>query len=183
MHAGETGDISHLIAPFLVTNQITHGIQLQKSPVLGYLYYLAQVGITMPLLNESLRHTRLKDSPFLKFFRRGMRVTLCTENPLHVHYTSEPLMEEYATCAQMWRLSVADLCEIARNSVVLSGFPEADKKRWLGDDYAKEGIAGHDVRRTNVPRCRMQFRMDTLQDEKRFLESGSVQKKGPSRKH
>lgn len=33
----------------------------------------------------------------------------------------EPLMEEYAIAAQLWKLSTCDLCEIARNSVVQSG--------------------------------------------------------------
>lgn len=42
---------------------------------------------------------------------------------MKVHYVSlqEPLMEEYAIAAQLWKLSTCDLCEIARNSVVQSG--------------------------------------------------------------
>lgn len=31
-------------------------------------------------------------------------------------------MEEYAIAAQVWKLSTCDLCEIARNSVLQSGF-------------------------------------------------------------
>lgn len=34
-------------------------------------------------------------------------------------------MEEYSVAAQVWKLSATDLCEIARNSVVHSGFPHA----------------------------------------------------------
>lgn len=33
----------------------------------------------------------------------------------------EPLMEEYAIAAQLWKLSTCDVCEIARNSVLQSG--------------------------------------------------------------
>lgn len=42
---------------------------------------------------------------------------------MKVHYIplQEPLMEEYAIAAQLWKLSTCDLCEIARNSVVQSG--------------------------------------------------------------
>ena len=35
----------------------------------------------------------------------------------------EPLMEEYSIAAQVWKLSGVDMCELARNSVLMSGFP------------------------------------------------------------
>lgn len=35
----------------------------------------------------------------------------------------EPLMEEYSIAAQVWKLTPADMCELARNSVLMSGFP------------------------------------------------------------
>ncbi|KOM58090.1 hypothetical protein LR48_Vigan11g112400 [Vigna angularis] len=41
-HSGEAGDIDHLAATFLTAHNIAHGINLKKSPVLQYLYYLAQ---------------------------------------------------------------------------------------------------------------------------------------------
>lgn len=40
-----------------------------------------------------------------------------------IHLTKEPLVEEYSVAAQVWKLSATDLCEIARNSVLHSGFP------------------------------------------------------------
>lgn len=39
----QAGDIDHLAATFLTAHNIAHGIKLRKSPVLQYLYYLAQV--------------------------------------------------------------------------------------------------------------------------------------------
>ena len=50
-------------------------------------------------------------------------------------------MEEYSIAAQVWKLSSVDMCELARNSVVMSGFPHQVKipyhiicsKRW--EDY------------------------------------------------
>ena len=33
-------------------------------------------------------------------------------------------MEEYSIAAQVWKLSSIDMCELARNSVVMSGFPD-----------------------------------------------------------
>lgn len=31
-------------------------------------------------------------------------------------------MEEYSIAAQVWKLSSIDMCELARNSVLMSGF-------------------------------------------------------------
>jgi adenosine deaminase len=54
-HCGEAGDIDHLVAAYLVADQINHGILLRKNPGIQYLYYLSQVGIAMsPLSNNKL---------------------------------------------------------------------------------------------------------------------------------
>ena len=34
----------------------------------------------------------------------------------------EPLMEEYSIATQVWKLSPCDMCELARNSVLMSRF-------------------------------------------------------------
>jgi len=39
------------------------------------------------------------------------------------------------------------------------------KKHWLGDRYLKEGVAGNDIDRTNVPDIRIAFRYETLLEE------------------
>ena len=33
-------------------------------------------------------------------------------------------MEEYSIAAQVWKLTTCDMCELARNSVQMSGFPQ-----------------------------------------------------------
>ena len=33
-------------------------------------------------------------------------------------------MEEYSIAAQVWKLSQTDMCELARNSVLMSGFED-----------------------------------------------------------
>ena len=37
-------------------------------------------------------------------------------------------MEEYSIAAQVWKLSPCDMCELARNSVLMSGFEHAVSK-------------------------------------------------------
>jgi hypothetical protein len=60
-------------------------------------------------------------NPFPKYFYQGLNVSLSTDDPLMLHYTKEPLIEEYSVAAQVWKLSSVDQCEIARNSVLQSG--------------------------------------------------------------
>ncbi|XP_049878137.1 AMP deaminase 2-like isoform X2 [Pectinophora gossypiella] len=164
-HCGEAGPGSHLCAAFLLSENISHGLMLRKMPVLQYLYFLAQIFIAMsPLSNNSL-FLRYHRNPLPEFFARGLRVTLSTDDPLQFHYTKEPLMEEYSIAAQAWKFSSCDMCELARNSVLMSGFPHEMKQYWLGHNFMHEGPAGNDITCTNVPDVRISFRYETLLDE------------------
>jgi AMP deaminase len=61
---------------------------------------------------------------------------------MQFHMTKEPLLEEYGMAKQMWKYSCVDLCEIARNSVLQSGFEDCIKQHWLGSNYNLPGVAG-----------------------------------------
>lgn len=146
---------------------ILSSLLLFQSPVLQYLYFLAQIPIAMsPLSNNSLFLEYAKN-PLLEFHKKGLVVSLSTDDPMQFHYTKvwvlhkkdflwcwwlqrylcnatvvhicalfpainvseckcdyvclqEPLMEEYAIAAQVFKLSTCDMCEIARNSVLQS---------------------------------------------------------------
>jgi len=74
-------------------------------------------------------------------------------------------MEEYSIAAQVWKFSSVDMCELARNSVVMSGFPHKMKQHWLGQQYEEEGTSGNDIHRTNVPDIRVMFRHETFLHE------------------
>lgn len=50
----------------------------------------------------------------------GLNLSLSTDDPLILHMTNEPLIEEYTIAAQIWDLTSVDLCELARNSVIQS---------------------------------------------------------------
>ncbi|MEW5317860.1 MAG: hypothetical protein WDW38_009124 [Sanguina aurantia] len=108
-HAGEAGDIDHLVSAFMCCENIAHGINLRKSP-----------------------------------------------------------------CVQVWKLSSADLCEIARSGVLHSGFPHACKKHWVAQDYWRAGAEGNDIHKTNVPNLRLRFRHDTHCDEMRMVLHGAL---------
>ncbi|XP_047372131.1 AMP deaminase 3 isoform X4 [Sciurus carolinensis] len=142
---------------------------LKYSPVLQYLYYLAQIPIAMsPLSNNSL-FLEYSKNPLREFLHKGLHISLSTDDPMQFHYTKEALMEEYAIAAQVWKLSTCDLCEIARNSVLQSGLSHQEKQKFLGQNYYKEGPEGNDIRKTNVAQIRMAFRYETLCNELSFL--------------
>ncbi|XP_073326457.1 AMP deaminase 2 [Pagrus major] len=164
-HCGEAGPIHHLVSGFMLSENISHGLLLRKAPVLQYLYYLAQIGIAMsPLSNNSL-FLSYHRNPLPEYLSRGLMVSLSTDDPLQFHFTKEPLMEEYSIAAQVWKLSSCDMCELARNSVVMSGFSHKVKSSWLGPKYIKEGQEGNDIRRTNVPDIRVAYRYETMCEE------------------
>ncbi|GKA94358.1 AMP deaminase [Tanacetum coccineum] len=173
-HCGEAGDIDHLAAAFLTTHNIAHGINLRKSPVLQYLYYLAQIGLAMsPLSNNSL-FLDYHRNPFPMFFLRGLNVSLSTDDPLQIHLTKEPLVEEYSIAASVWKLSACDLCEIARNSVYQSGFSHVLKSHWIGREYYRRGPDGNDIHKTNVPHIRLEFRDMIWREEMQQIYLGNV---------
>lgn len=169
-HCGEAGDPEHLISAFLTSHSISHGILLRKLPFIQYLYYLDQIGLAMsPLSNNALFLTYDKN-PFYNFFKKGLNVSLSTDDPLQFSYTKEPLIEEYSVAAQIYKLSGVDMCELAKNSVQQSGWEWQIKKHWLGKKFMLRGVEGNDIEKTNVPDIRVNYREETLSSELDLVE-------------
>ena len=164
-HCGEAGDHDHLAAAVICCHSISHGLLLRKVPILQYIFYLEQIGIAMSPLSNNALFLAYERNPFLQYFRRGLNVSLSTDDPLQFAFTKEPLIEEYSVAAQIYKLSAVDMCELAQNSVVQSGFEHQLKQRWLGPDYHLPGVEGNNVDKSNVPRIRAKFRQETLEIE------------------
>eukprot|EP00397_Hematodinium_sp_SG-2012_P011017 GEMP01011143.1.p1 GENE.GEMP01011143.1~~GEMP01011143.1.p1 ORF type:complete len:753 (+),score=137.96 GEMP01011143.1:48-2261(+) len=171
-HCGEAGEIHHLDASFLLADNIQHGVNLRKSPPLQYLYYLARIGLSVSPISNNQLFVPIGKSPFPQFFALGMLVTLSSDDPLMFHQTKEALMEEYSVAKQIWRLGTVDLCEIAHNSVLISGFPKEVKAEWLGIT-SQEGKQG-DVSMSNVPSSRHLFRQEVFDEEWSFVHAIEV---------
>jgi len=168
-HCGEAGASHHLVTAFMLAENISHGLLLRKMPAIQYLYYLAQIGVAMsPLSNNSL-FLNYHRNPLPEFLRRGLLVSLSTDDPLQFHFTKEPLMEEFSIAAQVWKLSPTDACELTKNSVVMSGFEHKLKQHWLGPYYMVGGHEGNDISKTNIPDIRASYRHETLVDELHIL--------------
>ncbi|SBT41118.1 AMP deaminase, putative [Plasmodium ovale wallikeri] len=165
-HCGEIGNISHLATMYLLADRINHGINLRKSPVLLYLYYLKQIGLAVSPLSNNALFLQMEKNPFKRFFKIGLNVSLSTDDPLMFHFTDEPLLEEYSVCAHVWKLSTVDLCEIARNSVIQSGYEPSFKKHWLGSSTEDRSLNFQNTpEKTNIPNTRMAYRKKTLEEE------------------
>ena len=164
-HCGEAGDHDHLAAAVICCHSISHGLLLRKVPILQYIFYLEQIGIAMSPLSNNALFLAYERNPFLQYFRRGLNVSLSTDDPLQFAFTKEPLIEEYSVAAQIYKLSAVDMCELAQNSVIQSGFEHQLKQRWLGSTYHLPGGDGNNVDKSNVPRIRAQFRQETLEIE------------------
>ncbi|KAJ1968917.1 AMP deaminase [Dispira parvispora] len=169
-HSGEAGDTDHLAAAFLTSQHINHGITLRKVPGLQYLYYLEQIGLAMSPLSNNALFLTYERNPLIQFYQRGMNISLSTDDPLQFHFTKEPLIEEYSVATQIWKLSPSDMCEIARNSVLQSGFEHRMKAHWIGKNYLTAGPEGNDIQKTNVSNTRLSHRYNTLLEEQRYVQ-------------
>lgn len=164
-HCGEAGDTDHLAAAVLCCHSISHGLLLRKVPLLQYIFYLEQIGVAMSPLSNNALFLAYERNPFLQYFKRGLNVSLSTDDPLQFAFTKEPLIEEYSVAAQIYKLSAVDMCELAKNSVKQSGFEYTIKQRWLGQDFHLPGVRGNTMAKSNVPDIREAFRHETLLQE------------------
>jgi AMP deaminase len=176
----------HLAATFMMCRSINHGINLHNQVSLQYLYYLDQVshiegvvhrtvsasmrpvltyyfqiGLSVSPLSNNFLFRKIATNPFPKLFRRGLNVTLSTDDPLLFHMSDDALLEEYAVARASFDLSMTDVSEIARNSILQSGFEDELKKEWLGEDYQR-GVTFCDETKTHVPLIRAKYRAEHL---------------------
>jgi AMP deaminase len=165
-HCGEAGDSEHLAVAALCCHSISHGLLLRKVPLLQYVFYLEQIGIAMSPLSNNALFLAYERNPFHQYFKRGLNVSLSTDDPLQFAFTKEPLIEEYAVAAQIYKLSSVDMCELAKNSVKQSGYEFSIKQQWLGHNFHVPGRRGNTMVKTNVPDRREEFRYHTLMEER-----------------
>jgi AMP deaminase len=149
----------------------------------------SQIGLSVSPLSNNFLFRKMHQNSFPKLFKRGLNVTLSTDDPLLFHMSDDALLEgmpsltklvcalttllshavltllvcviEYSVARASFDLSMTDVSEIARNSVYQSGFEHELKKQWLGDYYYK-GVTHCDENKTHVPLIRAKFRAEHL---------------------
>ena len=75
--------------------------------------------------------------------------------------SDDALLEEFSVARASFDLSMTDISEIARNSVLQSGFEDHLKAEWLGEHY-KKGATHCDEHKTHVPLIRAKFRAEHI---------------------
>ena len=176
-HCGEAGPLHHLSSAYLLADSVCHGIRLRDSPVLAYIFYLSSIGCSISPTSNNYLFKRLKRNPFFDFFRAGLNVTLSTDDPLMFHMTENPLLEEYAAMRQYFSFSDCDMLEIARNSVLQSGFPTATKNELLGMNWQLPTPADNNSKTNGVSNRRAWFRADALLEELIFVKTAAAKHK------
>ncbi|CAI4043682.1 metallo-dependent hydrolase superfamily protein SKDI_10G1430 [Saccharomyces kudriavzevii IFO 1802] len=123
-------------------------------------------------------------NPFMKMFKMGLKISLSSRSILYnSSYTLEPLIEEYSVAASIYLLNPTDLCELARTSVLSSGYEGWYKAHWIGvgikrTSFFEEDVGGIDnwydtaedtSIKHNVPMIRRGYRKETLNQEWGFV--------------
>ena len=74
----------------------------------------------------------------------------------------DAILEEYSVARQVYGLSNCDACELARNSVLQSGFEHPFKRHF---QRTTGKLEFNDMTMTNVPDILIVYRHETLQEE------------------
>lgn len=87
---------------------------------LQYLFYLKQIGVAMSPLSNNKLFLEYGKSPFPRYFAQGLNVSLSTDDPLMLHYTKDPLLEEYSVAAQVNRPGMRTLFPVKKTTAFAS---------------------------------------------------------------
>jgi len=138
-HAGETGGPEQIkdAIDILHAERIGHGIAAIRSPALMNTLVTRKIPLEICLtsnlrtnaLNIQLNsaHCRIAHHPLAKFFRRGIPVTLSTDDPAMFHTT---LLEEFSSAMEAG-LSFSDLLAVNRTAFEYAFLPQATRQDFL----------------------------------------------------
>ena len=138
-HAGETGGPEQIqdAIDILHAERIGHGIAAIRSPALMNVLATRKIPLeicpTSNLRTNALNiqlnsaHCRIAHHPLAKFFRRGIPITLSTDDPAMFHTT---LLEEFASAMQTG-LSLNDILAINRTAFEHAFLPDATRQSFL----------------------------------------------------
>tara|TARA_R110002050_G_scaffold30469_6_gene78039 strand:- start:9575 stop:10714 length:1140 start_codon:yes stop_codon:yes gene_type:complete len=131
-HAGEEGPASFVkdAIDLLKTIRIDHGISSIQDEFLVAELAQKQIPLTVcPLSNLELRAVdKLENHPLKKLMDHGVLVTINSDDPA---YFGGYVNENYLASAEALNLSKADLCQLAKNSVVASLLSELEKEHHI----------------------------------------------------
>ena len=132
VHAGEIGDSQQVwkAVKVLAAKRIGHGIQAARDPEL--IDYLRDHAVALDVCLTSNLKTRawapISDNPFGLLYKRGVPVTLNTDDP-GLFQTS--LISEYLKAARFFEMSREDIHRIVLQGVRSSFLPHGEKMKLM----------------------------------------------------
>ncbi len=117
IHAGEAGAVDNIReAVDLGADRIGHGVRLQDDPELVEEVVEKQIPLEMCLTSnlQTQAVKSLPEHPFGEYYRRGVKVTINTDDP---RVSNTDINKEFLMAARQFELELADLKEILLNAV------------------------------------------------------------------
>lgn len=131
-HAGEEGPAAYVeeALGLLGVERVDHGIRSADDPALLKRLAREKVPLTVcPLSNVKLRvFERLEDHNLRALLSAGVRATINSDDPA---YFGGYIDANFRETARALRLGAAEVSALARNSILASWLPEAEKARHL----------------------------------------------------
>ncbi|MBR6399621.1 MAG: hypothetical protein IKS17_00170 [Firmicutes bacterium] len=117
--------------------RVGHGLNLSRFPEMIDKY--KQDGVCLeicPISNCRQGYTSdLRLHPAVQYIRNGNPVVLCSDKARYTEYNA--LADDYFAAVMCWDLGLADLKQLAKNSIKYSGLPDEERKaleeKWEND--------------------------------------------------
>jgi AMP deaminase len=135
-HAGELGNTHHLLTAYLLSDSICHGINLidnnaakydndnivlknNNNIVMLYLYIKDQIGCALAPISNNYLCRKYSCLHLDLLFKLGLRMSLCTDDPLMFHLSDDPVLEEFSMAKNYYNFTNGDLLELVNNSYLI----------------------------------------------------------------
>lgn len=130
IHSGESLDAknNNLIDAYLLgVSRVGHGMNLYRYPDLLNRYANSEICLEVCVIsNQTLGYTTdVRVHPATEYLRRGVAIALCSDDPTYQEH--ETLTDDFFAGIVSWDLDIADIKQLAINSLMYSGLDEYEK--------------------------------------------------------
>lgn len=134
LHAGESLSLQNknLIDAYLLkSKRVGHALNLYMYPKLEEKFKKEKIAIEFcPISNLRLGYVKdLRKHPALGYFRKGIPVVICSDDPLFLENYS--LVDDWFAAIVAFDLDLADVKQLCLNSILYSGLSNDEKKKLL----------------------------------------------------
>lgn len=134
IHGGESlsAENENLIDAYLLgVSRVGHGLNLYRYPDLHRRYAKSEIALECCVIsNQTLGYTKdIRNHPATEYLRTGVALCLCSDDPAYMEH--ETLTDDFFAATIGWDLSLADLKQLAINSLMYSGLDTYEKTKAL----------------------------------------------------